>query len=583
MKVNTMAQKTKKKPAESTYPKTCEAAVALLAGVEAFQRAQYREVATALSKVGQYLSDVKSGKIKKDATYRDNADELMDYIESIRDLALRYDAHPKAPVAEGPEIKAPKDAYANIAEQAQNAWDMHNALMKKEKKKEEGSKLGLVPKRPGEQPQHYTPKATELPLPSPAAAISPGVYTTQEVPDQIRKYLTTDEDGNYNENQLNALRSDLGNILTGYYNDMPSLAAQGGTSLWNHLLQFYGNEQTAKAAIAGAKPGTMSNAQYNALCNRLVNDLKNGNVDELLGEQYPISEALRAATEYNTRKYENARFSIRTEGLLWLAENNKLRFGIKGGVNIWNIESHEDGTLHVINRETGEESAMPVDRTSDEWLVGGDALAVFELELSPDVAIQLGAGASYDLRQIIPDRGQIWAGDVIVKLLGTGGVADRASLGNYVLSIGGSFGEDYQKYLAKGEGTLTVFPASEEGHFVGIYGLVNAVRETGKGGLFEIQYNALQLALGPKVDLNLLEKGVRGRLSLTAAPTVIIYTDNQEFMDLSNPEALWGAIFGINYRSGEVNLPDITLGASVTESPLGVEGPTGGLVLSVEF
>ncbi|MBD3398205.1 hypothetical protein GF412_03375 [Candidatus Micrarchaeota archaeon] len=578
-----MAEAMKKKP-EETYPMNSTEAVERINGMETFQRAQYQEVLNAVMAVEAYLSKVQSGEIPQDKTFRENIDKLLDIIEPLRNRALEFDMQPKAPAGEGPSIVVPRGTFADIAVHAQGCWETISTLTKKERE-EERSKLGLTPRKAGEEPEAYTPKAAELPLPQAVVTPSPGTYTTQEVPDQIRKYLTTDEQGNYNEAQLNALREDLGNILTGYYNERQSLTAQGGTSLWNHLMEFTGSEQSARACVAGAKPQGMSDAEYNQMADTLVNQLKNGQVDELLEGQYPISEALRNALEYNTVHYENARVALSVEALWWLAEHKKFRLGVKGGVNIWQMEVHEDGTLRIIDPETGQENVMPVDETKTEWLVGGKALAVFELELSEDLAAQIEAGSSYDVRQILPDREQIWTGDVKVKLLGSGGITDRGSLGNYVLSIGGSFGEDYQKYLAKGEGTLTVFPASKSGHFVGIYGLASAVRETGEGGLFEINYNALQLALGPKVDFNLLESGVRGRLSITAAPTIILYTNNPDFMDLSSPEQLWGGIFGVHYKSGEVEIPNFTLGASVTEAPEGMEGPpvTGGAVLSIEF
>ncbi|MBD3398206.1 hypothetical protein GF412_03380 [Candidatus Micrarchaeota archaeon] len=273
-----MAEAMKKTP-EETYPMNSTEAVARIQEMGTFQRAQYQEVLDAVIAVETYLSKVQSGAIPQDQTFRENIDKLLDIIEPLRNRALEFDMQ-KFPAGEGPSIVVPRGTFAEIAEHAQKCWETISTLPKKEREKERS--LDLIPR-----------KAVELPLPQ---AVT---YTTQEVPDQIRKYLTTDAEGNYNEAQLNALGEDLGNILTGYFNENQSIAAQGGASLWNHLVEFTGSEQSARACVAGAKPQNMSDAEYNQMADTLVNQLKNGQVDELLEGQYPISEALRNALEYN--------------------------------------------------------------------------------------------------------------------------------------------------------------------------------------------------------------------------------------------------------------------------------------------
>ena len=577
-----MTQSYKKKEEKVFPPTTCSAAVGILEGVKDFSRAQHQQALDAVGKVEGYLSDLQSGVISEDKSFRNNYNKLTELLLAIREKALHYDMNP--PTAdEGPQANVPADAYGNVARHAQGALESVGKLMDKEEKKE-GSKLGLVPSREearGKKIEHKSPRWPGLKLPQPVLGRGDLTVTTQSVPDEMLQYLTTDADENYDPAQISALENDLGQILTGYHNDLTgpgSLASEGGTDLWNHLVDFYGDVDTARHVVCGS--GTSGSA-----CTNLVNDLKNGNVQELLEGSYPISEALRQADETSTNHYTNARFAMGIDALWWLYANNRLRLGIKGGVNLWQMENHITGSGTIIAPD-GTETSHNINDVEKDILVGGKALAVFELDLSKDVTLGLGAGGSYDVRPIIPDREQIGTVDVEIKLLGTGNITDETSLGNYVVTISGSFGKDYQKYLGKAEGTLTLFQVGKSGHFVGIYGLANALRETGKGGMFEVTYNAAQLALGPQVDLNLLRKeGASGQLSLTLAPTILFYTDKETPLDLSDPEHLWGGIAGVRYDSGKLSVPNFTLGASIMEAPEGMAGGpvTGGLQLEVEF
>ncbi len=570
----------KKKKDEKVFPpSSCSAAVALLEGVKDFPRAQHTQALDAIVKVEAYLSNLQSGVIKEDKGFIDNVGNLRTLLENVRDKALYYDMNP--PIAEeGPSVSVSEDTFGNIARQAQSVWDTMSKMHTVEEDKR-GTKLGLIPSREGQAIEHKSPRWPGLKLPQPVLGRGDLTITTQSVPDEMLQYLTTDEDENYDPAQISALENDLGQILTGYYNNMTgpgSMASEGGTNLWNHLVNFYGDEDTARHVVCGS--GTSGGA-----CTNLVNDLKNGNVQELLEGEYPISEALRQADETSTSHYSNARFAMGIDALWWLYANNKLRLGIKGGVNVWQMENHITGSGTIIAPD-GTETSHNINDVEKDILVGGKALAVFELDLSKDVTVGLNAGGSYDVRPILPDRKQIATADVEIKLLGTGNITDETSLGNYVITISGSFGKDYRKYLGKAEGTLTLFQVGKSGHFIGIYGLANALRETGKGGMFEVTYNAAQLALGPQVDLNILRKeGASGQISLTIAPTILFYTDKETPLDLSDPEHLWGGIAGVRYDSGKLSVPNFTLGASIMEAPEGMTGGpiTGGLQLEVEF
>ncbi len=575
----------KEKKEKKMFPPTsCSAAVTILEGVKDFPRPQHQQALDAVMKVEAYLSNLQSGTIKEDKTFKDNYNKLTELILAVREKALYYDMNAST-AEEGPPVSVPADRYGNVARHAQGALESVDKLMSKEEK-EGGSKLGLVPSREearGEKIEHKSPRWPGLKLPQPVLGRGELTATTQSVPDEVLQYLTTDEAGNYDPAQISALENDLGKILTGYYNGLTgpgSMAAEGGAGFWNHLVDFYGNEETAKHVVCGSGMAPNSSA-----CSGLVNDLKNGRVDDLLEGSYPISEALRRADETSTRHFANARLAIGVDALWWLYANNRLRLGIKGGANIWQMEEHIRGTGTIIAPD-GTETPHNINEVEKNLLVGGKALAVFELDLSRDVTLGLGAGGSYDVRPIIPDREQIATVDVDVKLLGTAGITDETSLGNYVLTISGSFGEDYQKYLGKAEGTLTLFQVGKAGHFIGIYGLASALRESGKGGMFEVSYNAAQLALGPQVDLNLLRKeGASGQLSLTLAPTLVFYTNKETPLDLSDPKHLWGGILGVRYESGKLTVPNFTLGASVMQAPKGMAGApvTGGLQLEVEF
>jgi len=79
-----MTQSYKKKEEKVFPPTTCSAAVGILEGVKDFSRAQHQQALDAVGKVEGYLSDLQSGVISEDKSFRNNYNKLTELLLAIR-------------------------------------------------------------------------------------------------------------------------------------------------------------------------------------------------------------------------------------------------------------------------------------------------------------------------------------------------------------------------------------------------------------------------------------------------------------------------------------------------------------------
>lgn len=525
------------KPAE--FQKSADVILALGA-YSTFKAGEAPAVQAQLDKLLQYFKN-KNYANADAAGFGKNLVKLDEALYAIRDYALAQASASKKPEQ--------AEAYVGIARAAENCIDEEAKAAKltiPAQKLQELSRKKGVKEGNYEHPAQTVPRLETQHL---ATGTTPAEVVVNTLPDTMAKFLAPGA-------QQNTVRGDLGAMLTADSSGNKKQMAAAGKQLWDDLQKF--NPNRAEAMVCGDKAGTSS-------CSSLLSQLKKGNYSALFDGDYPMSETLDQARNNSTRTQKQM-MAYFTEGVRWHAPLDTKHFALEFHGEVFQIGKDTISTTY----EGGAE-AKP--KTKTNYSVGGELSAIPILKLTPRTELSLEAGAKY-FKPFYAEGYQLaLVGEV--KLKGAAGISQETGLSQFNLYFrteGSVTGGDRLLLRGGGDSTLTLFHIGPTQ--IGVFGGVDALRETAKEGPLEYELNSLQMRLAPAVQARLRE-GVPAYLLVVAGPTVSIQSQG----GFKDPTALWGGFLGV----ATTGLPfNINLNLTVAQPAIG-EKPTISAGLEGQF